>query len=258
MTEAPARCAPGTPCWTSLMVHSLAATQHFYHALFGWDFAPGPQHLGAYVRGTLDGHAVAGIGELPADRRLPVAWTTYMASDDADETAERIRCCGGTVAVGPLDADKAGRLVIASDPAGAVFGVWQARAHVGVERFGVPGAPAWHELITYESAAVSAFYKAVFGHQARPEPATAGTARTTLYADGRAVAAIRGVDGAALRDRGPHWTTYFEVADADAAARRVTELGGRVVVPPHEAEAGRCAQVADPEGAVFTVVRRSG
>ncbi|MBH5337390.1 VOC family protein [Streptomyces pactum] len=258
MTEAPARCAPGTPCWTSLMVHSLAAGQHFYHELFGWDFAPGPQLLGSCVRGTLDGLAVAGIGELPAERRLPVAWTTYLASDDADETADRIRSRGGTVAVGPLDTERAGRMLIASDPAGAVFGVWQSPGHGGTESTGVPGTPAWHELVTYESAAVGAFYEAVFGHRARREPAASGPGRTTLYAGDRPVAAIRGRDSAAFRERGPHWLTYFEVADADAAARRVTELGGRVLRTPYEAPIGRCAEVTDPEGAVFTVVRRSG
>ncbi|GDY57222.1 hypothetical protein SVIO_078450 [Streptomyces violaceusniger] len=42
MTEAATRRTPGTPCWTSLMVHSLAATQDFYHSLFGWEFTPGP------------------------------------------------------------------------------------------------------------------------------------------------------------------------------------------------------------------------
>ncbi len=52
--------------------------------------------------------------------------------------------------------------------------------------------------------------------------------------------------------------TYFEVADADAAARLVVELGGRVVSPPRDGTAGRLAVVADPEGAVFTVVRSTG
>ncbi|MER5957879.1 VOC family protein, partial [Streptomyces sp. NPDC001893] len=37
MTEAAARRAPGTPCWVSLMVHGMAATQEFYAALFGWE-----------------------------------------------------------------------------------------------------------------------------------------------------------------------------------------------------------------------------
>ena len=108
MTEAATRRTPGTPCWVSLMVHGLAATQEFYGELFGWEFRPGPQHLGPYVRALLDGQEVAGIGELPPDRHLPIAWTPYLATDDADATAETIRPCGGTVGVGPLDADDAG------------------------------------------------------------------------------------------------------------------------------------------------------
>lgn len=49
--------------------------------------------------------------------------------------------------------------------------------------------------------------------------------------------------------------TYFEVADTDAAARLVQRLGGHVLRPPRNATAGRLAVVADPEGAVFTLVR---
>lgn len=95
---------PGTPCWVSLMVHGMATTQDFYGALFGWEFQPGPQQLGPYVRALLDGRQVAGIGQLPPDRHLPIAWTPYFASADADLTAETVRHCGGTVGVGPLDA----------------------------------------------------------------------------------------------------------------------------------------------------------
>lgn len=119
MTEAAIRYRPGTPCWVSLMVHGLDTTQDFYGALFGWKFVPvpGPEPLSAYVRGVLDGQEVAGIGQLPPERRLPLAWTTYLATDDADMTAEAIRCSGGTVGVGPLDTGVDGRVAIASDPA---------------------------------------------------------------------------------------------------------------------------------------------
>lgn len=138
MTEAAARRTPGTPCWVSLIVHSLCTTQEFYADLFGWEFVPGPDQLGPYVRALIDGKEVAGIGQLPPDRHLPVAWTTYLATDDADVTAEAIRSCGGTVGVGPLDAADAGRMAIVSDPSGAVFGIWQAAAHVGTALAGLP------------------------------------------------------------------------------------------------------------------------
>ncbi|MCT4352476.1 VOC family protein [Streptomyces sp. Je 1-79] len=252
MTEATRR-TPGTPSWVSLMVHGLDATQEFYGALFGWEFAPGPQQLGPYVRALLDGQEVAGIGQLPPDRHLPVAWTTYLATDDADETAEAIRCCGGTVAVGPLDAGDAGRLAICSDPVGAVFGVWQAGIHHGTAAAGPPGTPVWNELLTYETSAVGKFYRTVFRYEAEPV-VSADFDYLTLHLDGRPVAALQGLGTALPRDRGAHWLTYFEVTDTDAAARLVTELGGHVLRPPREGSAGRVALVADPEGAVFSIV----
>lgn len=252
MTEATRR-TPGTPCWVSLMVHGLDATQEFYNALFGWEFVPGPQQLGPYVRALLDGREVAGIGQLPPDRHLPVAWTTYLATDDADETAETIRCCGGTVAVGPLDAGEAGRMAICSDPSGAVFGVWQAERHHGAAAAGTHGTPVWNELLTYETSTVGKFYRTVFRYDVEPV-VSADFDFLTLRLDGRPVASLHGVGTGLPRDRGAHWMTYFEVGDADAAAGLVTELGGRLLRPPWDDATGRLALVADPEGAVFTIV----
>ncbi|MFM9371745.1 VOC family protein [Streptomyces sp. Da 82-17] len=254
MTEsAKTRHTPGTPCWVSLMVHGLAATQEFYAALFGWEFRPGPQHLGPYVRAVLGEHEVAGIGQLPADRHLPVAWTPYLATDDADATSENIRYCGGTVGVGPLDAGDAGRLVIACDSVGAVFGVWQAAEHLGTSGAGLPGTPVWNELITRETASVGKFYSCLFDYREEPV-VSADFDYVTLQLDGRAVAGIHGVGDVMPRDHGPHWMTYFEVADVDAAVVRIVELGGHVLRAPRDSAHGRLATVADPEGAVFSIV----
>ena len=45
-----------------------------------------------------------------------------------------------------------------------------------------------------------------------------------------------------------HWHVYFAVADADAAAAKVTELGGSVLVEPFDTPVGRMAVVARPAG----------
>ncbi|MEU3777867.1 VOC family protein [Streptomyces sp. NPDC032472] len=253
---------PGTPCWSSLMVHGLGTTEAFYTDLFGWEYEPGPEPFGPYVRALLDGREVAGIGELPPDRHLQVAWTTYFATDDADTTAEIIRSCGGTVAVGPLDAGGAGRMAICSDPLGAVFGIWQAEEHVGTRLSGVHGTPVWAELLTQDTSAVAKFYEHVFGHEAEhraapapaPTPPAADFDYVTLLLGGRPVAAVHGVGRSLPHDRGPHWMTYFEVDDADAAAALVHRLGGRVVQPPREGLTGRVATVTDPEGALLALV----
>ena len=52
-----------------------------------------------------------------------------------------------------------------------------------------------------------------------------------------------------------HWHVYFGVEDADAAAAKVTELGGAVVVEPFDTPVGRMAVVSDPQGAVFSIIQ---
>ncbi|MFJ4283498.1 VOC family protein [Streptomyces massasporeus] len=254
--DTPARHAPGAPCWVSLMVHGLDTTEEFYGALFGWEFQPGPQQLGPYVRALLDGREVAGIGRLPPDRHLPIAWTPYFASENVDLTAGTVRSRGGTIGVGPLDAADAGRLAIGSDPSGAVFGIWQAAAHLGTAVSGVPGTPAWNELLTFESASVAKFYRMVFGYEEEPV-VSADFDYVTLTRDGRPVAGIHGLGQALPRDRGPHWVTYFQVADVGDALGHLGRLGGQVLEPAHDTAHGRVAMAADPEGARFALLQRN-
>lgn len=257
MTEVAARRPRGAPCWVSLSVRGLPCAREFYGELFGWEFRPGPAHFGPYVRAVLDGRLVAGIGESPRELGQPVAWTTYLSTADAGAAAETIRVCGGTVAVGPLDAEGgAGRIAVAADPSGAAFGVWQPMGHAGVEAAGEPGTLAWNELVTWDAPAMAKFYAAAFGFDADDPAADTGDgSHVTLRLDGTPVAGVRGAGGALPRDRGARWLTYFEVRDTDAAAARVAGLGGQVLRGPHEAAFGRVAEVADPQGAAFAVVR---
>lgn len=111
--------------------------------------------------------------------------------------------------------------------------------------------------MTRETATVCKFYQTVFGYEAEAV-VSADFDYQTLHLAGRPVASLHGVGHALPRDRGPHWMTYFEVSDTDGAARRVVELGGYVLQPAREGSGGRVATVADPEGAVFTIVRSAG
>ena len=52
-----------------------------------------------------------------------------------------------------------------------------------------------------------------------------------------------------------HWQVYFAIADADAAAAKVGELGGAVMVEPFDIPVGRIAVVSDPQGAVFSIIQ---
>ncbi|MFB6892815.1 VOC family protein [Kitasatospora sp. NPDC056327] len=241
------RLAQGTPCWVSLMTDDLPGAREFYGDLLGWTFSPGPGQLGDYVRARLGGEPVAGLG-VSSVAGFPVQWTTYFAVDDADRSAQLVRECGGTVAVGPLQAERAGRLAIAADVSGAVFGLWQGEEHPGREAGPQPGGPAWAELLTPDADGAAVFYRSVLGV---PVAETGGGA--ALLVDGRPVAGVR--RGAELRGHPPRWRTHFAVADVDLTARRAVELGGRVLVGPQPTPRGPAARLADPRGGHFSVLQ---
>jgi uncharacterized protein len=83
---------------------------------------------------TLRGRDVAFIGEQPPERaQLPVAWTTYVQVESADETAARVAQAGGSLVAGPFDSLDGGRMVVFADPTGAVLGAWQPGEHRGAQ-----------------------------------------------------------------------------------------------------------------------------
>ena len=51
-----------------------------------------------------------------------------------------------------------------------------------------------------------------------------------------------------------HWNLYIAVENADAAAAKAAQLGGKVLAPAFDVmDAGRMAVIQDPTGAVFVV-----
>jgi hypothetical protein len=88
---------------------------------------------------------VASIGPLPTGA-VP-AWTVYLASDDADATADAVSAPGGPVLMGPGPGDvgPVGQMFVAADPAEAVFGVWQHGEHIGAGVVNEPGGLVWED-----------------------------------------------------------------------------------------------------------------
>jgi predicted enzyme related to lactoylglutathione lyase len=144
-----------------------------------------------------------------------------------------------------------GRMLIASDPTGGVFGVWQAKQHSGFQLANETGADTWNELLTRDPEAAREFYAAVFGYTYSPF----GDDYSMFEVDGTTAGGIGAVPAAAPAEVPAHWRTYFAVADADAAAAKVVELGGSIVRPPEDMPYGRHADVQDPQGAYFAIIK---
>jgi predicted enzyme related to lactoylglutathione lyase len=139
-------CLPGAPSWVSLLAHDPAAARAFYGPLLGWSFERVRVEGGSYSVASVQGVHVAGISSLPDHGHFSATWTTFFGVTDVDAAARRVRERMGTVGLGPVGA-WAGRIAIATDPEGAVFGLWQGR--VGpVRNLPLNGAPSWIELAT--------------------------------------------------------------------------------------------------------------
>jgi len=245
----------GTPNWVDLQTTNQDAAKAFYAGLFGWTYDDQPMPDGpVYSMAMLGGHPVAAIAsqspELAAGGAPPM-WNTYLAVDSVDEAAGKVEAAGGKVGMGPFDVMDAGRMAFVIDPSGATVALWQANQHIGATLVNEPGTVTWNELISNDPGVVS-FYAAVAGLTAAPMDMGGGGPYTVFEAAGRPV-------GGTMPPQAPgvpnHWHVYFAVADADATAAKVTELGGTVLVPPFDTPVGRIAVVSDPQGAVFSVIK---
>jgi uncharacterized protein len=251
------RYEPGVPCWVDSLQPDPRAAMSFYGELFGWEFTgPGP---GDYFVARLRGRDVAGIAP-QLDAGGPPAWNTYVAVDSADDAAGRAADEGGEVLVSPFDVLPAGRMAVLADPDGAPFCAWEARERHGAQLVNEPSAWSMSALNAHDPERAAAFYGALFGWSTEsfgditmfrlpgylggePEqPVSREVVATMLPAQG---------------DTQPHWSADFWVADVDAAAARMPELGGEVVQPSYDVPGTplRQAVLADAAGAVFSATQ---
>jgi predicted enzyme related to lactoylglutathione lyase len=243
----------GTPCWVDLAADDFGRAKAFYVGLFGWQLADWPLQAGRFVVCLQDGKVAAGIASRQ-DPAMPAAWMTYLATADLTATASRITEAGGRLVDGPSDVADVGRAAVAADPAGAVFGLWQAGTHHGIGLAAEPGALTWNEQWSRSFVASTAFYHDVFGYAYQTSRDSYATACTA----GRPVAGIG--DMTQRSDRFPagtaaHWATSFAVADTDAAIARVTSLGGTITAAPRNTPYGRLTHATDDQSAAFSLIQ---
>ena len=263
---------PGVPCWVDTSQPDPERAVDFYSGLFGWEFEdvmpPGSE--GEYFIARLRGGDVAAVGSLPQEAPRVAAWNTYVWVESADDTAAKARDAGGSVLMDPFDVMDAGRMAVLADPEGAAFCVWQAKEHKGARIVNEHAALNFNGLNTRDVGAAKRFYDALFdwrtfdlpGGQAWTLPGY-GDYLEQLTPGIRKMTAESGVPGfedvvAAINpigdndtDTPPHWSVTFGTDDADATARKATDLGGEVLMPPFDAPFVRMTVLRDPQGATF-------
>ena len=114
----------------------------------------------------------------------------------------------------------------------------------------------WYELITTDIDGASRFYEDVVGWT-HEDMSGDGMTYRALSADGNGVGGMMVIPPEAkARGAPPSWSGYICVDDCDAAAAKIKSLGGDVIRAPEDIPGiGRFAVVADPQGAVFEIMK---
>lgn len=250
----------GVPSWADLMSPDVDASKDFYTRLFGWDaedmFDDDGQRV--YTQFRQDGHDVSGVGgQMPGMEGMPPVWNTYIATDDADASAEAARRAGGSVLLEPMTVmDDVGRMAVFADPAGATISVWQAGTHKGAGLVNEPCSLSWNELLSRDRDGVRGFYEETFGWKFEDQDMGPMGVYVVASVNDAQIAGLMSMPDGVPEEVPSYWTVYFAVGDADATCEQATELGGEVLNGPMDIEGvGRIATIQDAMGGVFNVMQ---
>ncbi|MDQ3766135.1 MAG: VOC family protein [Actinomycetota bacterium] len=251
---------PGSFSWVDLQTTDAESGKRFYTELFGWELEDMPAgDMGVYTMFRLRGRDVAALSGMgPQFEGIPPHWNSYVTVDDVDACAKSAADLGGNVMMEPADVMDSGRMAAVQDPSGGVVMLWEPRNHIGAGIRDEPGSLTWIELLTRDIEAAKRFYTKLFGWGT--ESMDMGDMDTgdpyTVFTRGDQTAGGLFRLGEDMRDVPPNWSVCFAIDDIDPTVSRAEELGGRIIVPPMDIpKVGRYATLADPQGAVFSLLQ---
>jgi uncharacterized protein len=239
--------ATGKFVWHEQVSSDPRRAQAFYGDLFGWETEEFKAGENDYTMISSGGTNHGGYGTA-MEGAPPPHWLAHVRIENLDETLEKAKAAGGSIAAGPFDMEEVGRMAIVRDPQGAFISAYQS-AQDGPPAEGVF---VWDELGTTDADAAQRFYEAVFGWTTTdPGPEYGGYRIFNVGETG--VAGLMGLPDGSVP---PHWQPYVAVDDVDDTVTRGRELGASVVVDPMDIpQVGRVAVLNDPQGATFGIIK---
>ena len=117
------------------------------------------------------------------------------------------------------------------------------------------GVFSYNELITSDLESAKKFYGELFGWEFRETKTIYGNPYIVATIGDRVVAGMMLRDGNMPDDVPLHWDNYVTVDDVDASAKKVEELGGKVILEPTDIEGvGRFCVIFDAQGIGFNLI----
>jgi predicted enzyme related to lactoylglutathione lyase len=246
----------GMPIWYELTTTDADGAQTFYADVVGWKIAASAMAgAGDYrILTAPDGQDIGGLMTLPEGAPMKPGWFCYIAVEDVDGAARKIKALGGTILMDPRDIPGIGRFAMVADPQGMIFYIMRSDGPRDPQAFHAtaPGHCGWNELVTGDHEAALGFYGDVFGwvNKEGMPMGELGEYAFIDHADQRIGAAMTAGAGWPTR-----WSYYFNVPSIDAAKGRIERNGGTVTMGPHEVPGGMHIIMGnDPQGAAFALV----
>lgn len=239
--------------WYELMTTDVPAAEAFYKAVVGWETEPFGGAGMDYIVVKAQGRGIGGIMGTPEEAKgMPPMWMGYIYAADADKATAAVAAAGGKVHRPVAEIPNVGRFSVVADPQGAVFMLLQP---YGEEAPPLPrnaeGNVSWHELHASDWQGAFDFYGPQFGWE-KGDPMDMGEMGTyqLFTVDGELTGAMFNKPP---EIPAPVWLFYFNVDSIDAAAKRIVDNGGTIMLEPMEVPDGWIVQARDPQGAWFAL-----
>jgi len=113
----------------------------------------------------------------------------------------------------------------------------------------------WQELVTPDQDTSGTFFSQLLGWSLKEVDAGEFGTYTLFQKEGEDIAGMMNPTPD-TPGQGSYWHSYIAVEDVDDYAEQATELGGTVLVPPHDVpDVGRICVVSDPTGAAVHLMQ---
>ena len=238
--------AVGRFVWHDHVSGDPEAARRFYEELLGWDFEVWKAGEWDYPMIKVNDTTYGGFG--PSQGGAPPHWLGHVLVDDVDAAAGRVTASGGTIVAEPMDIPEVGRMVVVSDPQGAVFSLYASAGEPQVSE----GVFVWDELVTTDVEAARRFYGEVVGWEAH-DVDMGNDYIYTLFRSGGTDRAGCSPQPPGSEGAPPAWLTYLGTADVEATLEQARSLGVTTVYmePTDVPTVGQLAVFADPSGAAI-------
>ena len=249
--------------WYELVTNNIDKAVDFYKKVVGWDVKDAGMPGFTYKLFGKDGKDVGGMMTWAGAGapELPPEWMGHIHTAKLDEELKAVTADGGTIIKPAQDIPGVGRFAVVMDPQKVKYLLFEPGKQDAPPRLDqmAAGNVGWHELLTADAAKAFDYYSKHYGwqkdyaHDMGPM-GVYQTFRTTtpLYTGGMMNLNAPGMPPGIP----PHWQFYFTVDDIEAAQKRVTDAGGKIVLPPMDVPGGsRILQATDDQGGHFALMQ---